>query len=412
MECIPLIEILAEIPDFRKAKGKRHSLSAILALACTAMMCGYQSYGAIAEWGRNYDRRFTKALGFTHRKTPCVATLHTILRNIDIKLLELKLGIWAESIMSYSLSQEQEAVADEAVADEAVADEAVADEAVADEAVADEAVADEAVAVDGKTLRGSLKQGSSITHILSAVSHKLGLTLAQCSVDGEPDDKTNEIGAMPEILQNLVLEGRIITADAMHTQRETCQTIVDGGGDYVMIVKDNQHKLLDDVMTTFHGPFSSMLRKSSDTTLDAGHGRIEERHLTVSDELPHYMDWPGLKQVFMVERSTTIKKTGEYYAETVYGISSLAPEQANASRMNSLVRGHWHIENRSHWVRDVTFDEDRSQVRSGNIPQVMAALRNTAIGLMRWAGETNIAAARRKFAAKPRLALKLIGAIP
>jgi predicted transposase YbfD/YdcC len=387
MECIPLIEILAEIPDFRKAKGKRHSLSAILALACTAMMCGYQSYGAIAEWGRNYDRRFTKALGFTHRKTPCVATLHTILRNIDIKLLELKLGIWAESIMSYSLSQEQEAVADEAVADEAVA-------------------------VDGKTLRGSLKQGSSITHILSAVSHKLGLTLAQCSVDGEPDDKTNEIGAMPEILQNLVLEGRIITADAMHTQRETCQTIVDGGGDYVMIVKDNQHKLLDDVMTTFHGPFSSMLRKSSDTTLDAGHGRIEERHLTVSDELPHYMDWPGLKQVFMVERSTTIKKTGEYYAETVYGISSLAPEQANASRMNSLVRGHWHIENRSHWVRDVTFDEDRSQVRSGNIPQVMAALRNTAIGLMRWAGETNIAAARRKFAAKPRLALKLIGAIP
>jgi predicted transposase YbfD/YdcC len=402
MECIPLIEILAEIPDFRKAKGKRHSLSAILALACTAMMCGYQSYGAIAEWGRNYDRRFTKALGFTHRKTPCVATLHTILRNIDIKLLELKLGIWAESIMSYSLSQEQEAVADEAVADEAVAD----------EAVADEAVADEAVAVDGKTLRGSLKQGSSITHILSAVSHKLGLTLAQCSVDGEPDDKTNEIGAMPEILQNLVLEGRIITADAMHTQRETCQTIVDGGGDYVMIVKDNQHKLLDDVMTTFHGPFSSMLRKSSDTTLDAGHGRIEERHLTVSDELPHYMDWPGLKQVFMVERSTTIKKTGEYYAETVYGISSLAPEQANASRMNSLVRGHWHIENRSHWVRDVTFDEDRSQVRSGNIPQVMAALRNTAIGLMRWAGETNIAAARRKFAAKPRLALKLIGAIP
>ncbi len=78
--------------------------------------------------------------------------------------------------------------------------------------------------------------------------------------------------------------------------------------------------------------------------------------------------------------------------------------------LNNLVRGHWHIENRSHWVRDVTFDEDRSQVRSGNIPQAMAALRNTVIGLMRWAGETNIAAARRKFAAKPRLALKLIGA--
>jgi predicted transposase YbfD/YdcC len=402
MDCIPLVEILSEIPDFRKAKGKRHPLSAILSLACAAMMCGYQSYGAIAEWGRNYDRRFIKALGFTHKKTPCVGTLHNVFRNIDMKFLELKLGIWAESIMSYSLSQEQE---------EAVADEAVADEAVADEAVADEAVADEAVAVDGKTLRGSLKQGSRITHLLSAVSHKLGLTLAQCSVDMNDGDKTNEIGAMPELLQNLVLEGRIITADAMHTQRETCQTIVDGKGEYVMIVKDNQHKLLDDVMTTFDGPFSWMLRKSSDTMLDSGHGRIEKRHLTVSDELPHYMDWPGLNQVFMVERSTTIKKTGEYYAETVYGITSLTPEQADASRLNSLVRSHWHIENKSHWVRDVTFDEDRSQVRSGNIPQVMAALRNTVIGLMRWAGETNIAAARRKFAAKPRLALKLIGAI-
>jgi len=393
MECIPLVEILSEIPDFRKAKGKRHPLSAILSLACAAMLCGYQSYGAIAEWGRNYDKRFTKALGFTHKKTPCVGTLHNVFRNIDMKFLELKLGIWAESIMSYSLSQEQK-------------------EAVADEAVADEAVADEAVAVDGKTLRGSLKQGSSITHLLSAVCHKLGLTLAQCSVDMNDGDKTNEIGAMPEILQNLVLEGRIITADAMHTQRETCQTIVDGKGEYVMMVKGNQHNLLDDVMTTFDGPFSWMLRKSSDTMLDSGHGRIEKRHLTVSDELPHYMDWPGLKQVFMVERSTTIKKTGEYYAETAYGITSLTPKQADASRLNSLVRSHWHIENRSHWVRDVTFDEDRSQVRSGNIPQVMAALRNTVIGLMRWAGETNIAAARRKFAAKPKLALKLIGAIP
>ena len=105
MECIPLVEILAEVPDFRKAKGKRHPLSAILALACTAMMCGYQSYGAIAEWGRNYDRRFTKALGFVHKKTPCAATLHTIFRNIDIKFMELKLGIWAENVLSHSLSQ-------------------------------------------------------------------------------------------------------------------------------------------------------------------------------------------------------------------------------------------------------------------------------------------------------------------
>jgi len=377
MKCKSLVEILSEIPDFRKAKGKRHKLSAVLSLACVAIMCGARSYTAIADWGRNYNRRFIEALGFIHKKTPCVATLHIIFRKIDIQLLEAKLGEWAEGVLSQQ------------------------------GAIANEAIANEAIAVDGKTLRGSLKQGANITHLLSAVSHRLGLTLAQCSKDG---DKTNEIGVMPELLQNLVLEDRIITADAMHTQRETCQTITDGGGDYAMIVKDNQHELLDDVKTTFTGPFSWMLRKTCDRTLDAGHGRIEERCLTASDELPHYMDWPGLKQVFMVERSTIIKKTDEYYAETAYGITSLAPEQADASRLNRLVRGHWHIENRSHWVRDVTFDEDRSQVRSGNIPQVMAALRNTAIALIRLAGETNIAAACRMFAAKPRLALKLIGA--
>ena len=217
-------------------------------------------------------------------------------------------------------------------------------------------------------------------------------------------------GAMPEVLQNLVLEGKIITTDAMHVQRGTCQTVVDGGGDYVMIVKDNQPSLLDDVKTTFHGPFSHMLRKTSDTSVDYGHGRIEERHLTVSDELPHYMDWPGLKQVFMVTRNTSFKKAGNKpRCETVYGITSLSPEQASASLLQQLVRCHWHIENRSHWVRDVTYGEDHSQVRSGNIPQMMAAFRNTAIGLIRWLVYANIAAANRYFAAQPRDALEAIG---
>jgi predicted transposase YbfD/YdcC len=372
MKCKPsksLIEILAEIPDYRKTKGKRHPLPAILAMSCVAVMCGCRGYGAIAEWGRNHPRRYARALGFTHKKTPCASTLHTIFRNINVKLLESLLGKWAESILESRATDM------------------------------------EAVAIDGKTLRGALAHGASIVRLLSAVSHSLGVTLAQCSVDG----KTNEIGTIHEVLQNLVLEGKIITVDAMHTQRETCDTILDDGGDYVMIVKDNQHALLDEVKTTFDGPFSSMLRKSSAQTLDAEHGRIEERHLTVSDELSVHNDWPGLKQVFMVERIVTHKKTRERRKETVYGITSLEPQQADASVLLHLVRRHWCIENRSHWVRDVTFGEDHSQVRCGNIPQVMAALRNTAIGLMRIAGVTNIAAACRRFAAKPRLALKLIG---
>jgi hypothetical protein len=116
-----------------------------------------------------------------------------------------------------------------------------------------------------------------------------------------------------------------------------------------------------------------------------------------------------LAQVFHLERQVISKKTGEVRAEVVAGVTSLAPERADAARLLALVRGHWHIENHSHWVRDVTFDEDRSQVRCGNIPQVMAALRNTVMGLMRRAGYTNIAATCRRLAAQPALALALIG---
>lgn len=113
--------------------------------------------------------------------------------------------------------------------------------------------------------------------------------------------------------------------------------------------------------------------------------------------------------MFRLERQVIIKRTGEVREEVVVGVTSLAPERADAARLLALVRGQWQIENQFHWVRDVTFDEDRSQVRCSSIPQVMAALRNTVIGLMRWAGYTNMAAACRHFAAQPTAALRLIG---
>ena len=116
-----------------------------------------------------------------------------------------------------------------------------------------------------------------------------------------------------------------------------------------------------------------------------------------------------MAQVFELGRHVIIKKTGKERVEVVYGVTSLRPEHADPGRLLELVRSHWHIENKSHWVRDVTFDEDRSQVRCGHIPQLMAALRNTAIGLLRWAGHTNIASACRRMATQPAQALALIG---
>jgi predicted transposase YbfD/YdcC len=144
-------------------------------------------------------------------------------------------------------------------------------------------------------------------------------------------------------------------------------------------------------------------------SLEVGHGRVERRRLQASRALSDHQLWPGLEQVFAIEREVTHQKSGKSRQEVVYGCTSLTPERADAERLLKLVRGHWRIENQSHWVRDVTMDEDRSQVRKGNIPQVMAALRNTVIGLLRKAGESNIAAACRKFAAQPHAALALIG---
>jgi len=156
------------------------------------------------------------------------------------------------------------------------------------------------------------------------------------------------------------------------------------------------------------GPCSHLLRKWSDKTTDIGHGRIEERFLTSSDELKGYSDWPGLHQVFELTRTIVTKKTGEVTKETVYGITSLSPDEASAKRLLDLVRSHWHIENKVHWVR-VIYDEDRSQVRCGNTPEVMS--RNTVIGLMRHSGITSISSACRRFSARPELALELMGVI-
>jgi hypothetical protein len=180
------------------------------------------------------------------------------------------------------------------------------------------------------------------------------------------------------------------------------------GGDDVMSVKENQPQVRADIALvctlTPLGDWQDTAR-----TVDIGHGRIEQRHLTTSAALVGYSDGPGLAQVFELGRHVLIQKTGAQRVEVVYGVTSLSPARAPPGRILALVRGQWQSEHQSHWVRDVTFDEDRSQVRCGNMPQVMAALHNTTLGLLRWTGYTNLAAACRRLDAQPVQALALIG---
>lgn len=368
----PLIEVLAEVPDFRRRRGRRHPLVAILALACTAMLCGFRSYSTIVEWGRTYGPELMGALGFTRVAGPSVGTLHTVLRHLDREALESKLGAWAEGVLAASPGEPGVA---------------------------------EGIALDGKTLRGSRKQGAPGAHLLSAVGQRLGLSLARRAVP----DETNELGVVRAVLRDLVLSGRVVTADALHTQKEVAGAILAGGGDYVLPVKENQPHLLAQIEDVFAHPALFGGGFAVAETTGVGHGRVERRRLTASPPPPGCSDWPGLRQVYRIERTVARKRTGARRQEVAYGITSLPPGRADAARLLGYARWHWHIENRSHWVRDVTFDEDRSQVRAGGIPQVMAALRNTVIGLLRSAGERNIAAALRRLAGQPTAAMALIG---
>lgn len=369
---LALIDLFSSIPDFRQSRGKRHPLASILSLTVSAILCGYKSYSAIAEWGRFYGQHLASALGFTHAKTPCAATLHNVLRQIDKDLLEDKLACWAQSILQASADPTHL----------------------------------EGIAIDGKTLRGSRKQGCLEAHLLSAVSQRLGLTLFERGVE----DKTNEIGVILELLKGLLLDGKVITVDALLTQREVAEVITQAGGHYVMIVKDNQPHLRQVIEGAIEGiPFYREEPQRAES-LDSGHGRIEERKLIATSVLAGQDEvWPAISQVFRLQRRVELAKSGKESFEAVYGVTSLGRQQASADELMRLVREHWIIENKSHWVRDVVYGEDHSQVRKGSIPQVMAALRNAAIGLMRVAGESCIARACRKFAAQPWQALALMG---
>jgi predicted transposase YbfD/YdcC len=368
-----LAQALSLIPDFRQAQGKRYDLLPVLLLACVAVLCGCRSESAIADWGKNYDSTWLTRLGFCSSRSPSQSTLHRIFKGINHLLLERALTAWAESVLSLLHANASEQL--------------------------------EGIGVDGKTMCGSSKQGNSDSHLLSCLSHRLGIVLSQVAVS----DKTNEITKVDELLDGLVLTGKVVTGDAMITQRSIAKNINDRGGDYLLVVKDNQPQLLDDIKMSFEPYWWLKDRITSGSLTDQHADRIHEWDLKASTLLDGYSDWPGLKQVLKLERVVSKKSDAEVRRETAYAITSLARERARPEQLIKLWREHWHIENRLHWVRDVTFDEDRSQVRAGHIPQVMAAFRNAAISVMRILGATNIAAACRRYAAQPALALAAVG---
>jgi predicted transposase YbfD/YdcC len=342
-----LLTVLAQVVDPRKRRGVRHRLTGVLAIAIAATLAGARSFTAIAEWAADAPAEALTRMGVA-RRPPSEATIRRVLTRLPADTFDTVIGTWMW-LRTSTIGGRR------------------------------------VIAFDGKTLRGARDATGNLIHLLAGLCQRTGVVVGQVAVGA----KTNEIPMLAGLLKVLDIKGAVVTADAMHCQRDTAQTIRERGGHYILTVKDNRPNLRKRVKSL---PWKDI--PSLAVSREHGHGRQDTRTLKVT-ELSGGIGFPGAAQVLRLTRTRTTRTTGKRTRETVYAITSLTAADAGPEQIAAWLRGHWVIENRLHWVRDVDYDEDRSQVRTGSAPQAMATLRNTAIGLLRLAGYTNIAAALR-----------------
>jgi predicted transposase YbfD/YdcC len=356
-----LAEFLARVPDHRRAQGRRHCLVTVLAIACAAVAAGARSLVAIAEWAADAPGHVLDTLGVRHDPCggalvpPSETTIRRTLRDTDPDVLDEQLSRW----MAAGARPVPERADDDAPAVH--------------------------VMVDGKSLRGAVQADGRPVHLLAAMTSGCAV-LAQREVG----HKTNEITQVAPLLEPLELTGAVITLDALHCQRETARLIVeDKHADYIFTaVKDNQPGLFDalDALPWQQVPVQHAME-------DRGHGRDETRTIQVQPA-PDGI-FPFAAQAFLIERHVADLRGNPVSAIAALGITSMSPGRGTPAVIAAAVRGHWGIENRLHYVRDVAYGEDASRVRTGNSPQNMAAMRNLSIRALRAAGRDNIAAGLR-----------------
>ncbi len=377
-----LLAAFATIPDPRRHQGIRFALPAILTLAVAAILSNHLSVLAIAEWGNDQDRDLLATLGFPDGITPVQSTIQRLFRKLDPD--RLSAALTAHFARGGPTKPPPRG--------------------------------SQGVAIDGKAQRGRLAfdASGSPVHALSAFLHEQGIVLAQEPIDSNgPTDKAEaELTVAPALLERIDWQGRVMTGDALFCQRDLCQQVVQAGGDYLLLVKDNQPTLREDIRLLFEPPAGALplVDRREARTVDNGHGRYREtRHLVASTDLLGYSDWPSLAQVFRLER--TWQEGGMQRHEVQYGITSLPPDIANADRLLALRRGHWQIENALNYVKDVTLGEDRSLIRLGNGPSVMAMLRDLSISLLHHVGCHSIASNLRRNSRHPELAVTILAGI-
>ncbi len=344
-----LMEVLARVVDPRDPRGVRYRLAGVLAVAVCAVLAGADSFAAIGSFSGDLPASDLARLGIG--AAPEESTLRKLLARLDPDLLDRLLGafMWTRTA---------------------------------------DIDGRRVIALDGKTVRGARTRSGTAPHLVAAFDHRAGAVLGQVAVTA----KSNEIPAVRDLLACFDLTDAIVTVDAMHTQTDTAAAITAAGGDYLFTVKNNQ--------PTLHAALKNLPWRQvpAHRVTTTGHGRRATRTIKVVTA-PAWVTFPGAAQIAQVRR--TVTRAGRTSVEVVYLITSADHHHAPPAALAAWVQGHWGIENRLHWVRDVTYNEDRSHVRTGHAPRIMATLRNTAISLLRLAGWTNIAEAHRHHARHP-----------
>lgn len=363
-----LVTCLATVPDQRKRRGVRYPLAMLLAIAVLAKLCGSSQVHAIADWAHERATELARLFARPRARMPHPTTWSRVLgHGVAAAAIETAVAALLQPPATATVPPR----------------------------------ASQQVAIDGKTLRGTIPTGATQgVHVVTAYHVTNRVPLVQVAVT----TKANELTVAPALVRAVTRPGVIISGDAMFAQRALSTQIVEAGGDYCWIVKENQPTLYDDLQLLF-GPQPAAVPGTSPIpddfvqarTLELAHGRLDERILTSSSLLAEYQGWPYLAQAVQVVRTSD---TGRRCTREVrYGITSAPASVLDAAGLLAVVRGHWQIENGLHYRRDVSLDEDASRVRMGQAPHVLATLNNLVCGLTARAGVTNLAAFQRALAA-------------
>jgi len=361
-----LVSIISEVQDPRREHGRLHKIEDVLTIGLCTILCGHSEFTEMAFFG---EMREEWLRGFLELPNgiPSHDTFRNVFAAVDPKQFMGLFARWTGSVRK--------------------------------------SLGGEVVALDGKALRGTKVEGRDIRTMVGAWAVDTGISLGQVEVDG----KSNEITAVPVLLEALDLKGCIVTADAMGCQKDIASGIRAAEADYVLALKGNQEKLHEQVKCFIDGMIDDGWEAGFHTE-ERGRGRTEIRRCWAFDEL-EWLDgagaWEGLRSIVAVESERTLK--GKTSTERRYFITSLEPD---AEKIGGTVRSHWAIENSLHWVLDVVFGEDRSRARQRNAAANLSSVRRFALNLIKEEeqyGEWSVK--KRKFAASqnPEYLLKLLG---